>query len=249
MTRLLIDGDVVSYQAAAGSEIPVNWGDGEWSLHAHEDTCKTKIDGIIQSLVESLQEQVSDAVEPVVFISGKKNFRKDVASYYKANRADTRVPMLRSFADQYLIDEYGATFEDRLEGDDMLGIYQAEDTVIWTIDKDLRMIEGKHLDDKTRELVEVNYDEGRRFYYMQILAGDPVDNYKGCPSIGMVTAAKIVDKALEAGDDIWKVIKDTFLKKGLGEEMVWENAKMARILTAKDYNFETQEVYFNGESI
>ena len=34
---LLVDGDIVAYKAATIAETPINWGEGTWTLHAHEN--------------------------------------------------------------------------------------------------------------------------------------------------------------------------------------------------------------------
>ena len=33
---LLVDGDIVAYKAATIAETPIDWGNGCWTLHAHE---------------------------------------------------------------------------------------------------------------------------------------------------------------------------------------------------------------------
>ena len=40
----------------------------------------------------------------------------------------------------------------------------------------------------------VSKDYSERFFYKQVLIGDSTDNIPGCPGIGPVKAAKIVDK-------------------------------------------------------
>ena len=38
----------------------------------------------------------------IVLLSDKENFRKDIAPFYKANRKDTRKPMLLQYAREYI---------------------------------------------------------------------------------------------------------------------------------------------------
>ena len=49
---LLIDGDIVAYQAASGSEHPIQWDDDLWTLHSYESETNQKADEIIDSLME-----------------------------------------------------------------------------------------------------------------------------------------------------------------------------------------------------
>ena len=37
MTHLLVDGDIVAYQAATASEYPIHWGNDLWTLHSFAD--------------------------------------------------------------------------------------------------------------------------------------------------------------------------------------------------------------------
>ena len=92
MTTLLIDADIIAYRAAAASETPINWGEGLWTLHAFEDDVQRMIDEEVSKLKE-----LSGCEEVISCLSGSKNFRKEVADYYKANRKDTRKPLLLKY--------------------------------------------------------------------------------------------------------------------------------------------------------
>lgn len=64
-----------------------------------------------------------------------------------------------------------------------------------------------------------------------MLSGDAVDNYKGCPSIGKVKAAAIVDAVIDEPEEtIWKTIVETYESKGLTGEDALTQARVARIL-------------------
>ena len=49
---LLIDGDIVAYQAASASEHPIQWDDDTWTLHSFESETCQKADEIIDNLME-----------------------------------------------------------------------------------------------------------------------------------------------------------------------------------------------------
>ena len=236
MTTLLIDADIVAFKAAAASENPVNWGEGLWTLHAFEDDVKRMIDAD----VSKLQEQ-SGCDEVISCITGDKNFRKSVASYYKANRKDTRKPLLLKFAKDYMFDTYNGMIEPALEADDVLGILGSSNLakyIIWSIDKDLMTIPAMHLIDG--EIVEISKEAADYAFYKQVLTGDSTDNYKGCPSVG----DKKADKVLELGyfGDPWKAIVKEYKKQGLSEKVAIENARLARILRHGEYNFKTKTI-------
>ena len=231
MTTLLIDGDIIAYKACASAETPVNWGDGLWTLHCWEDEVAVRIDDQIQKLMEA---PVDDCI---VALSDKENYRKEVASYYKANRSKTRKPMLLGWSRDYIASKYNTIIYRRLEADDVLGILGTsnDDTIIWSEDKDLQTIPAKHW--INGEVVTISEEEADRMFYYQTLIGDSTDNYKGCPSIGAVSANKLL-----AEDSSWDTVVSTFAKKGLGEEVAIEQARLARILRDGEYNKETAEV-------
>jgi len=231
---LLLDGDIIAYQCATVCEKPINWGDGLWTLHSFEDdVCKA-----VDEYVGRLQEQAGlDLV--LTAISDTKNFRKDVAPYYKENRKDIRKPMLLGFAKEYLMEKYTGIVLPTLEADDVLGIYiskHPDSYVCWSLDKDLRSVPGYHLIDGV--IKEITEEEADLAFYTQVLTGDMVDNYPGCPRVGPKTAEKILKDA----DDKWEAVVNAFTKAGLNADQALEQARLARILRHTDYNWDERQV-------
>ena len=69
------------------------------------------------------------------------------------------------------------------------------------------------------------------------MAGDNTDGYSGVPGIGVKRATAIFkDKGYN-----WKTVVETFADKDLSEEVALMNARLARILTVEDYDFEKRE--------
>lgn len=68
------------------------------------------------------------------------------------------------------------------------GSSPASQTIICSIDKDLRMIPGKHYNFVTGEFFEIEELEGLYNFYEQLLIGDRVDNIIGVNGIGAVRA-------------------------------------------------------------
>ena len=233
MTLLLIDADIIAFKACASAETPVNWGNGLWTLHCWEDEVAVRLDDQISKLVDEAPVQ-----DCVLALSDKTNFRKDVASYYKANRSDVRKPMLLPWARQYLIDNYNTIIYKGLEADDALGILgsnPASDTIIWSEDKDLLTVPAAHwIDGEVYEQDEAGADYN--FYY-QTLVGDSTDNYKGCPKVGSVTAHKLL-----GANCSWDTVVTAFAKQGLSEAVAIEQARLARILRDGEYDTDTGKV-------
>lgn len=240
MTLLLIDADIIAFKACASAETPVNWGNGLWTLHCWEDEVAVRLDDQISKLVDEAPVQ-----DCVLALSDKTNFRKDVASYYKANRSDVRKPMLLPWARQYLIDNYNTIIYKGLEADDVLGILgsnPASDTIIWSEDKDLLTVPASHWIDG--EVYEQDEDGADYHFYFQTLVGDSTDNYKGCPKVGSVTAHKLL------GDNCsWDTVVKAFAKQGLSEAVAIEQARLARILRDGEYDTDTGKVtLWNGRT-
>lgn len=94
------------------------------------------------------------------------------------------------------------------EADDLFARYAHHDTryVIMSHDKDMRMIPGLHLTWKEHELVDttrffehMHADKvyGHKWFWLQMLMGDPVDNIPGLPKYyGKNIGEKGADKAL-----------------------------------------------------
>jgi len=247
-TIALIDGDVYAYEIASASERPIKWDDDLWTLHACEKEAKEALVSRIHSLAETV-----GADEIIVALSDRENFRKEILPSYKENRAHIRRPMILGVLKEFIQEEFNTFIRPGLEGDDVLGILSTWKKlkgrkIVITVDKDFNTIPGTIYYSNSGELVEVSEHEANRAHMMQTLTGDPADGYYGCPSIGPVTAAKILDEVLDEGTPwadqeqlyrmYWDAVVETYAKKGLSEEEALVQARVARILRASDYDFK-----------
>lgn len=237
----LIDGDILVYQAASSVERSTDWGEGVWTLHADEGQGIKRFDELVEQIMD-----ITNADIAYIALSDKVNFRKEVLPTYKSNRDGVRKPMLIPRLREYAHEEYSVYQRPKLEGDDILGILSTAkglidgDKFVATIDKDLKQIVGKHFSMSRVDdgITEVTPEEADRFFYMQTLTGDATDGYSGCPGIGPKKAAAILD---EAGPNPWPAIVKAYEKAGLNEDAALQQARVARILRASDYNFKTKE--------
>lgn len=184
---LLIDGDIIIYQPCC-------------IFNDDDDMSRRQIVKHINQKIEKLM-QAADCDKYIMFVTTKFNFRDDLVDDYKANRADVDRPVNLVWAKRYCIEKLNNHFHKKLEADDLLGIYMKDDCVLWSLDKDLRQIPGKHLDDATGEVVEVTeegilrvdvkiseqgkkkekvYFDGTIGLYYQMLIGDSTDHILGC---------------------------------------------------------------------
>lgn len=252
-TIALFDGDIFAYEAAAAAEEPINWGDDLWTLHAYETPAKEAL----KDRIRTLQEAVG-ADEVIVALSDKDNFRKRILPTYKANRANTRKPMLLNPLKDYLRENYKVFERPSLEGDDVLGILSTwknlkGDKIIVSKDKDFRCIPGKvfYANRPEEGVLEISEHEADKFHMLQTLTGDTTDGYKGCPGCGPVKAGAIIQAALDEGTPwanptelralYWKHVVAAYTRVGLSEEEALVQARCARILRASDYDFKKKE--------
>jgi 5'-3' exonuclease len=252
MKTALIDADILAYQAASYAEKPVNWGDGLWTLHAFEADAEHKFTALVQNVIDKVE-----ADEVILALSDSANWRKDVLATYKANRAGTRKPMLLPHLREFATTNYKVYQRDTLEGDDCLGILSTMrnkmvDPIVCSLDKDFKTIPGKHYNFGKDEFFEITDHQADYWHMMQTLMGDSTDGYAGCPGIGAVTAAKILQKAVDEGtpwanreqlnEIYWKHVVAAYDKAGLSEEEALVQARVARICRADDYDFNTRKV-------
>ena len=195
----LLDGDIYAFRSAASSE------NDDLGIAIYR--CEEMIDNTLSQ---------TGADEFKIFLSGDNNFRYKIYPEYKAHRKEEKPRHLKDVK-QHLIEKYNAEVSDGCEADDLLGIAQdkyGEDhwtgaskysTIICSLDKDLRMIPGKHYSFeisgtsplgkkwvRPMEILEVSPEDALKTFYTQLLTGDPADNIKGAAGIGKVKAAKIL---------------------------------------------------------
>ena len=242
--KLLIDADVVAYQAAASVEhifceeetglcFPIgNVGEAEARFHL-----------AVKEAAAALGED--DAAVMLAFsCPHEQNFRRRFDASYKANRNGKPRPVVLPFLLERLQKDSRAVTLPYLEADDVLGVLATslpEPTVILSIDKDMKTIPGRFLDLRAAREGEnvvpciVTPEEADRAFYRQVLTGDTADNYPGCPGIGPKKADEILDKAAKAGVSLWAAVVAAYEKAGRTEQDALHQANLARILRAHDY--------------
>lgn len=131
-----------------------------------------------------------------VFLTGKGNYREDVASLqqYKGNRDPTHKPKYYKQLREYLMDIWQAEIVDGMEADDMVSIIQwaAKDksTIIVSIDKDLANTPGHHYNQNRHEYKYVTKTEADLNFWKQVATGDATDHIPGLKGVGPKTVEK-----------------------------------------------------------
>lgn len=152
-----------------------------------------------------------------VFIKGEGNFRNEISKtrVYKGNRDALHRPKYERDIREYLIGKWGAVVVNDMEADDAIAMEQAEDieeclvprgmdpntdeilygkfaTIICAIDKDFNQVPGWHYNFSKKDKYWVSEEDALRFFYQQLLTGDPSDNIQGIPGCGPKTAEKLL---------------------------------------------------------
>lgn len=229
-SKLLIDGDLVVYQSIIATEKSYEFEDDIFILRTDltdaREAFQTKIDSLLRNA------KVKDYT---LCISGESNFRKDLYPAYKQQRKSTRKPLGFEKFKQWVIDTFEPAMKPNIEADDVVGILATkpgnEDYIIWSLDKDLKQIPGRHL--VLDKVVFITPEEATRTHLMQTLTGDVIDNYPGCPGIGGAKAKTIVKKGY-AG------VEQAFIEAGLSAADALLQARLAKILHYNDWDTDTQ---------
>jgi len=239
MTQVIIDGDIFLYQCAFAAEREVCWDENEefYTLFGELGPACRAFEGQVTSVLK-----IIGVKDYLICFTGKNVFRKSYDTAYKANRAGKRKPVVLSPLRDYIIKAHPTKRVDNLEADDLLGLLAGQSDIMVTSDKDLLTVPGLHFDPKigSRGVVQVTPHEAIYTHFLQTLMGDSVDNIKGCPRIGPVTARK----KLHAGppSEMWEQVINLFSTAGLSEEYALTQARLTYILRGDDFDFTTNTV-------
>ncbi len=230
---LLIDADLLACQFAYAYEASrarntddiLDMDDASWAISGFDSAVE-------RMLIET------GTKNPVLCFTGSDNFRYSILPTYKLNRQGRPKPILLDTLIEHAWDTWACKAVDCLEADDVMGIMATSLPgcyVIATIDKDLKQIPGIHYNWRKERLRKVQSSEADYWFYFQVLTGDSTDGYAGCPGIGVKRARTVLKGVTE---DPWACVVATFKSKGLTEADALVQARVARILRAKDYNFK-----------
>ena len=230
--KLLCDADFIVYKCCAAAESEIDFGD---DVILVTSTFKDAYSCVKREL-NKIANKFGSFDEMILFFSDSKNFRKDIQADYKGHRNRKKPCGYRRVINK-LKDEYPVIKMPTLEADDAMGIFATKHTgnIIVSPDKDMKQIPGMlwNFD----ESFTITKEEGAKWHLIQTMAGDNTDGYAGVPGIGVKRATSLFE---EKGYS-WKTVVDAFKEKDLSEEVALTNARLARILTNEDYDFEKSE--------
>ena len=225
--KLLIDADFTVYKCCASCETEIDFGDDVIVVTSQFSEAMK----CVERDLKRIKENFFDVEDVILFFSDSRNFRKEICADYKGHR-NRKKPCGYKRVIKELSNRYEVIKLPTLEADDAMGIYATDypGSIICSPDKDMRQIPGLLYNmDETNVITP---EEGRRWHYIQTLAGDQTDGYSGCPGIGIKRATALFE---EHGYN-WDTIVSAFAEKDLSEDVALMNARLAKILTNKEYD-------------
>jgi DNA polymerase-1 len=229
----LIDGDQYLYRCCSATERDVKFDDENHVLTSNEEEAW-------DTLVASIGEvQKHFAVADVVIAHGSSPyFRHKLFPDYKPKRG--RKPLCYHDVLERLKKAFHCVQMDGLEADDVMGILAThpanrDSAIIVARDKDMKGVPARLWDGM--EFTNVSQEQADYFHMYQTLVGDTADGYKGCPGVGPVKAAKILDSK----EPLWPRVVAAYEQAGLTAADALLQARLARILRWSDWDTEKKE--------
>jgi len=222
--QALIDQDLLCYRCAASAE------------NDDLNIALFRIDELLDNILNK-----TGATSYRAFLTGSNNFRKQIYPEYKANRTQPKPRHLRDLQ-EYSLEKLSAEYApETLEADDALAIYQTDDTIICSLDKDLLQVPGRHFSweingkgwTRPDTFIEQTELEGLRLFYKQCLKGDTSDNVKGIEGLGEKKASKLLADC-HSHKELFNQVRDLY---GNDEEFIM-NASVLWILRSLDDNWK-----------
>ena len=226
--KLLIDADFIVYKSCAAAETEIDFGEDVILVTSNFSDAY----GATTRELNKIRNEFGSFTDLILFFSDVKNFRKKILPEYKGHR-NRKKPCGYKRVINELKKSYEVIIMDQLEADDAMGIYATKDpgNIIVSPDKDMKQIPGELYN--LAEKFTITNEEGAKWHLIQTLAGDQTDGYSGVPGIGVKRAEILFNKKGYS----WKTVVEAFVEKELTENDALINARLAKILTADDYDF------------
>lgn len=236
MPLALVDVETYAFREASANTFEAEMGQDYWTYLVDYNRAK---EGITRVL-EEYQNMLPDHHQVLCFGS-RNNFRYTIYDQYKSNRNKQRRPAgLKDFY-EWIKENWAYQEHEGIEGDDVVGINADPEhgDVIISLDKDLKTLPGLHA--QGQGVIDISPLEADHAFYMQVLTGDTADGYPGCPGIGKVKAAGLLEKC-KTSQEMWEKVLGAFEKAHLSREYALKMARCARILRPGEYDMENQRV-------
>ena len=227
----LIDSDVLRYECGFACETA-------WKKEHPESTDPPSFDScanLVDERINNICAMVGATAPPILFLTGKGNFRNDIAVTQPYKNRPSVKPWHFKNITAYMLNKYDVRVSEGMEADDCMSIMQTtaiangEETIICSRDKDLRNVPGWFFSWELGaqpsfgpELITKNgwikLSEDRKkirgvgdlFFYSQCLTGDSVDSIPGLGGkTGPVKAFEIL-KECKGSLEAFKAVREAY---------------------------------------
>lgn len=215
-TLLAFDGDIILYRIGFGCENVTEW---------------MYVESRVDYFIRRIQEKFG-TYNYVIYLTGKNNFREQVAVSHKYKDRPSRKPKWYGQIKDYLIHCYNTEVSDGLEADDLIAmtLTRNPNSIHIGIDKDLLQVPGWHYGYGTHNkreqplhlVTEEGYlelddtgskkkliGEGTPWFYAQMLMGDKTDSIYGPRGYGDVKAYNTLKECVTA-DEYYETVKSVY---------------------------------------
>lgn len=248
MTTLLIDADGVAFRAASAVETSIAWDDDIHTNHADLKEAIRSFESLMSRIIDGVGRKGNHEEVMCFSCPTRTYFRHHILPTYKGNRK-AKPPLVLKALKAWIEENYKTYTKPHLEADDVLGVLMTNRKVIpgrkiiVSTDKDLLQIAGEHYDPLHPEkgVFPVFPEPAEMWLWMQVLMGDTVDGYTGCPGVGPVKAEALFKAGLAKDLLPWQIAHQAFHKAGLSDEQFVQQVNVARIIQSHCYDYQDKE--------
>ena len=218
----LIDADVLLYEIGFAAE--AGWqGEGVPPFDYVAELLELKVSNICAC--------VGATAPPIMFLTGKTNFRDQIATRQTYKDRPSNKPWHYYNIKAYIKGNYEYREQNGLEADDLMALEQTKrgtETIICTRDKDLRAVPGWHFGWElgnqpqfgpycTDEIGYITLSSDRKsikgtgllFFYSQCLTGDRTDSILGVEKCGPVKAFEMLEGS-KTPDEAFNRVREAY---------------------------------------
>jgi len=140
------------------------------------------------------------------------DYRKSINPSYKSNRKE-EPPSWWNFVKFDLVNRWKIKVANNHEVDDYVNVtrFKVPNSFICAIDKDLLSLVGTHFDWKKRTWVTVSEPEAQKYFWRDMIAGQPGDNVKGIPGRGTKFYEGLVVEAMKKGIELRNIVFEQYV--------------------------------------
>jgi len=244
MNYAIIDGDSILYRCGFAAQHKVYECDGldfsskkELDTYAKlprgehfEYTSRIEVEPIenalanVKNTIESILHATKASDYTIYISSNTPTFRDTLATIrpYKGNRSGNDKPVHYEACRNYIINVWKAEECFGIEADDKVAMecVNRSDSVLVSNDKDLLQVPCLHFNwTKPDEgLYTITKEDALHYKYIQILAGDSVDNIVGIPGLGEKGAGKLLRNMYGADEEEYDEMCSMYYIEQLGDE-------------------------------